>query len=103
MEISTENHNVSPHFIHTDPKQLTEYVDYLLHVHAKFYEMLDDETEYSIPYPDIIEALKAGGYRGYLNSEYEGNRHIQDIQTVDAWTQVGRHQRMMRRLLGTEA
>lgn len=87
------------HFIQSDPAQLTSYVDVINHVHAKFYEMAPDGTEYSIPYPEIVAALKAGGYRGYLNSEYEGNRHIQDVETVDSFTQVARHQAMMRRLI----
>lgn len=90
---------MTTHFIQTDPKQLTTYAGLINHVHAKFYEMLPDETEYSIPYPEIIAALKAGGWRGYLNSEYEGNRHIQDVETVDSYTQVGRHQRMLARLI----
>ncbi|WP_228489237.1 sugar phosphate isomerase/epimerase family protein [Raineyella fluvialis] len=94
---------MTTHFIQTDPKQLTDHVDYINHVHAKFYEMCPDETEYSIPYPEIITALQVGGFRGYLCSEYEGNRHIQDVETVDSYGQVGRHQRMMRRLIDNGA
>ena len=46
-----------------------------------------------------VSALKAGGYRGYLNSEYEGNRHIQDIQAVDSFGQVKLHQQLMKTLI----
>ena len=87
------------HYINCDPKDLATHVGVINHVHAKFYDMAEDDTEYSIPYDEVIAALKAGGYQGYLNSEYEGNRHIEDIQAVDSVTQVGRHQRMMKRLI----
>ncbi len=90
---------MTSHYIFTDPKKLTEHAEFINHVHAKFYEMLPDATEYSIPYDEVIAALKAGGWKGYLNSEYEGNRHIQDIQAVDSFGQVSLHQQMMKRLI----
>ena len=87
------------HAIYTNPKRLTEYMPYIFHIHAKFYEMLDDGTEYSIPYDKIIPALKAGNYQGFLSSEYEGNRHIQDAFPVDSVEQVRRQHAMFERLL----
>ena len=57
--------------------------------------MLDDCTEYCIPYNDVIDVLNKGGYDGYIASEYEGNRHIQDIYEVDSVEQVRRHQQML--------
>ena len=87
------------HSVYTNPKRLTEFMPYIFHIHAKFYEMLDDGTEYSIPYDKIIPALKAGNYQGYLSSEYEGNRHIQDAFPVDSVEQVRRQHAMFRRLL----
>jgi hypothetical protein len=62
--------------------------------------MTDDYTEYSIPYEQIIPILIEGGYNGYLSSEYEGNRHIQDVQEVDSVEQVRRQHVMFQRLLG---
>jgi sugar phosphate isomerase/epimerase len=90
------------HYINLDPATLTKYAAYIIHVHAKFYEMTDEGVEYSIPYDEIIAALKAGGYHGYLSSEYEGNRHIQDIQQVDAMGQLTLHQQMMARFIDAE-
>lgn len=87
------------HSVYTNPKRLTEFMPYIFHIHAKFYEMLDDGTEYSIPYERIIPALKAGNYQGYLSSEYEGNRHIQDAFPVDSVEQVRRQHAMFERLL----
>jgi sugar phosphate isomerase/epimerase len=87
------------HSVYTNPKRLTEFMPFIFHIHAKFYEMLDDGTEYSIPYEKIIPALQAGNYQGYLSSEYEGNRHIQDAFPVDSVEQVRRQHAMFHRLL----
>jgi sugar phosphate isomerase/epimerase len=87
------------HHICDDPAKLTQYAPFIRHVHAKFYEMTDDGVEYSIPYDEVVAALRAGGYRGYLSSEYEGNRHIEDAFEVDSVEQVRRHQQMLDRLL----
>lgn len=87
-------------YIHEDPRRLLDYMPYIHHVHAKFYEMTDDGEEYSIPYPSIVEVLREGGFNGYLSSEYEGNRHIQDAHPVDSVDQVKRHQSMLARLIG---
>jgi sugar phosphate isomerase/epimerase len=87
-------------FIYEDPRLLLDYMPYIHHVHAKFYEMTDDGEEYSIPYPEIVDVLRSGGFTGYLSSEYEGNRHIQDAFPVDSVDQVRRHQTMLARLIG---
>ena len=87
------------HNIYNNPNSLLQHADRIFHIHAKFYEMLEDYTEYSISYPEIIEILKKCNYTGYLSSEYEGNRHIQDIQEVNSVEQVRRQQVMFERLL----
>jgi hypothetical protein len=90
------------HNIYADPRRMLDFMPWIFHFHAKFNEMLDDYTEYSIPYDEIIPVLIEGGYNGYLSSEYEGNRHIQDALEVDSVEQVRRHQVMLKRLLGEE-
>jgi len=90
------------HHIFADPRRMLEFMPWIFHFHAKFNEMLPDYKEYSIPYEEIIPVLIEGGYNGYLSSEYEGNRHIQDVQEVDSVEQVRRHQEMLKRLLGEE-
>jgi hypothetical protein len=72
---------------------------HIKHFHAKFYEMLPDYTEYSIPYDEIIPVLLEGGFRGYLDSEYEGNRWIHDAFEVNSTEQVVLQQKMLKRLL----
>lgn len=88
------------HIIYENPRRLLEFMPYIHHIHAKFYDMLEDYTEYSIPYHEIIPVLEEGGYNGYLSSEYEGNRHIQDAFEVNSVEQVRRQQMMFKRLLG---
>ncbi len=90
------------HMTFVSPRRLLEFLPIIFHVHAKFYEMLDNYTEYSIPYDEVVAVLIEGGYRGYLSSEYEGNRHIQDAFEVDSVEQVRRQQVMFKRLLGEE-
>lgn len=91
------------HFIWSDPKAMVEHMPLIRHVQAKFYEMTDEGTEYSIPYERIVPVLIEGGFTGYLSSEYEGNRHIQDAFPVDSVEQVRRQHEMFARLLGEDA
>jgi sugar phosphate isomerase/epimerase len=93
----------SRHNVYSQPKRLLEFMPYIFHIHAKFYDMVDDEHEYSIPYDKIVPVLIQGGFNGYLSSEYEGNRHIQDAYEVDSLEQVRRQHAMFRRLLGENA
>jgi sugar phosphate isomerase/epimerase len=86
--------------IYENPQRLLEFMPHFVHIHAKFYEMLPDYTEYSIAYDEVVPVLIEGGYNGYLSSEYEGNRHIQGVHEVDSTEQVRREQEMFKQLLG---
>jgi sugar phosphate isomerase/epimerase len=89
------------HGVYGDPELIREYAPFTSHVHGKCYDMLVPEyTEYSIPYESIIPILIESGYNGYIDTEYEGNRWIQDVFEVDSVEQVRRHQVMLKRLLG---
>jgi sugar phosphate isomerase/epimerase len=90
---------LSRHNIYNNPNSLLQHKERIFHIHAKFYEMLEDYTEYGIPYAEVIDVLKKCDFTGYLSSEYEGNRHIQDIYEVDSVEQVRRQQVMFERLL----
>jgi sugar phosphate isomerase/epimerase len=89
--------------IYVDPRRLLPIMPRVVHIHAKFNEMLPDYTEYSIPYDEVIPVLIEGGYNGYLSSEYEGNRHIQDAFDVDSVEQVRRQHEMFKQLLGEKS
>ncbi len=91
------------HMCNSNPRRLLDYMPHIKHVHAKFYEMLSDATEYSIDYSEIIPILIEGGYAGYLSSEYEGNRWIDDAVEVDATEQVRLQQIQLKKLLAQGA
>jgi hypothetical protein len=55
----------------SQPKELLQFLPYTIHFHFKFWEMLENFTEYSIPFDGVIAALKEGGYDGWICSEYE--------------------------------
>jgi hypothetical protein len=79
-----------------DPKALKGIMPHVIHVHAKFFG-IDPKTgnEPSVPYPEILAALKAGGFDGCMSSEYEGHHWMVG---GDAFWQVKSHHALMRRL-----
>ena len=83
-----------------DPNLLIPMAPYIRHFHAKFYEMTEDLSEYSIPYEKIIPILINGGINASIVSEYEGQRTIQDIYEPQACEQVRRQHAMLKRLIG---
>ncbi|MET0179859.1 MAG: TIM barrel protein [Novosphingobium sp.] len=83
-----------------EPKRMLDYMSMIHNAHGKFYEMTADYVEPSIPYDEIIAVLNEGGYSGYICSEYEGNRWIEDAEEPDSVEQVRRQQVMLARLLG---
>lgn len=85
-----------------EPKRMLDYMGRIHNVHGKFYQMDEDYVEPSIPYDEIVKVLQQGGYNGYICSEYEGNRWIEDAQEPDSVEQVRRQQVMLARLLGEE-
>lgn len=88
------------HSPYSNPKRIADYIPYFRHIQAKFYEMTPDDQDPSLAYDEVIAALVAGGWDGYLSSEYEGNRWVQDFEEVDSREQVARQHRMFERLLG---
>ena len=86
-----------------EPKRMLDFMQRIHNIHGKFYEMTDEIEEYSIPYDRIIQILKQGGYAGYICSEYEGNRWIEDAEPVQSVEQVRRHQRMLDALIAAPA
>jgi hypothetical protein len=88
------------HFPYANPKRIRDFIPYFRHIQAKFYEMDADATDPTHAYDEVIPELIAGGWDGYLSSEYEGNRWIQDVQPVDSREQVRRQHAMFERLIG---
>ena len=36
----------------------------------------EDYVETAVAIPEVVEAFKKAGYKGYLSSEYEGGEHL---------------------------
>lgn len=77
-----------------DPADLRDVAPYVVHVHAKFWDMTDELADPHIPYEPIVAELVAGGYTGSLSSEYEGRRDLYRASDL-----VRRQQAMLRRLV----
>jgi sugar phosphate isomerase/epimerase len=86
--------------LHTNPQVLKKHKDYIFHIHAKFYNMLEDCTDECMDYENVVKVLQEIGYNGYLSSEYEGNRTLHDAFPVDSVEQVSRQHKMFKRSSG---
>ena len=84
---------------YNDPELLRKILPYVCGFHGKFWNMTDDIVEESVDYENPIRILCEEGFDGYINSEYEGSRHVQDAQVVRGVEQVRRHHAMIRNLI----
>lgn len=81
-------------------EKLKEYASKVVYVHGKFYDIDADGQVDNIDYPRIIKTLQDGGYKGYICSEFEGNRRMNDAGWVDEIEYVRKHHILMRKCLG---
>ncbi len=81
-------------------EKLKEYASRVVYVHGKFYDIDADGQVDNIDYPKVFKALQDGGYKGYICSEFEGNRRMNDAGWVDEIEYVRKHQVLMRKCLG---
>jgi sugar phosphate isomerase/epimerase len=83
-------------------KTLKEYASKLVYIHGKFYDIDENGEADNMDYSKIMKALVDGGYKGYICSEFEGNRRMNDAGWVDEIEYVRKHQLLMRKYLGYE-
>ncbi len=83
----------------SEPQDIIDNIDYIFHTHAKFYNVHEDLQETAVALPEVIEAYKKAGYKGFLSSEYEGGEHLRADLDVDSIEQVRRHQAAMARAI----
>ncbi len=107
-DVDTNNHDVLSLIrpqASAKPEELMDVMHIILSIHGKFYEMVEDPArpghyyEPSIPYDEIMHYLKLGGYDGYINSEFEGQGHTNDLpdeEMFDEREQVRRQHAMLR-------
>jgi sugar phosphate isomerase/epimerase len=74
----------------SDPARLIEYMPVIVHMHGKFFSMVDGD-EPDIRYRDVVAALIDGGYNGWLSSEFEGDRE------QNSFLQCAEQQQMLHR------
>jgi len=81
---------------HQDAAAWAEILPDVVHVHGKFFDIGDDGREPVVPVEELIDVLVAGGYDGFISSEYEGWHWN---TRADAFEMVAREQALCRRAL----
>lgn len=79
---------------------LSKHASEVVYIHGKFHNLDENGQVDSIDYPAVFRALEKGGYKGFICSEFEGNRFMNDLGEVDEIEFVRKHQILMRNCLG---
>lgn len=102
-EIEKELANLAfRYLVSTDIGKIKEYIKYIYYVHAKFNWAEEDGTIEEIDYESVLGALRDAGFKGYISSEFEGNRHMNDaldVEQINSVEQVRRQHLLMNRIL----
>jgi len=94
----------------TSLETMRQLARHVVSCHGKFNHMSEiperpgQYQDAAIDYDGAIDALLAGGFEGYINTEYEGQRYSQDrtrAEMMNEVEQVRRHHEMLRRLTRT--
>ncbi|WP_367924667.1 DUF6379 domain-containing protein [uncultured Ruthenibacterium sp.] len=85
-----------------DPKLLAKYLPYVVHIHAKVFDMQNGQDP-SVDNATIFRVLKENGWSGWVCTEYEGSRIYHDMPdwSIDNVELVRQHQKMMARYIET--
>jgi len=90
-----------------DPRWLIEYMPYIKHLHAKFYNMVPNGEglfhDPAINLEGAMQALRDGGYEYWISSEYEGAGAYRDlecpVEPPDSRDLVEKEQKLMSSIL----
>lgn len=80
------------------PEEWLDIMPQIFHVHAKFYDIDANGDEPAMDIPRIVRQFVAGGYQGYLSSEWEGHA-FSDLGESDPIELVTRQHALMRRAI----
>jgi sugar phosphate isomerase/epimerase len=80
---------------YSNPKDIKIIAPYIIYSHAKFYDMMDDLTEYSIPYPEILQEYVNNNVEGVLSTECESRNPEYSVSTA-----IRMQHAMIRNILG---
>ena len=81
----------------TPPDVVEQYASQLIYVHGKMHTINEDCTSDEVDYYRIIRALAKGGYKGYISTEFEGQRTVP--HTLNEVEYVRRQHVLMRNCL----
>lgn len=81
-----------------NPEEWREVLPQVRHIHGKFYDIGEDLTSPSIDYAAIMKIFSEAGSPISMSTEWEGHAYA-DVEDIDAFEVVARHQEMCRRLL----
>lgn len=80
------------------PEEWLDIMPQIFHVHAKFYDIDSTGQEPAMDIPRIVRQFVAGGYQGYLSSEWEGHA-FSDLGESDPIELVKQQHALMRRTI----
>jgi sugar phosphate isomerase/epimerase len=81
---------------HIDPREWSDIMPRIVHVHAKFYDIDDDGNEPAIDYPALVREFVNGGYSGFFSSEWEGHAFA-DLDEADPVDLIRKQHDLIRR------
>jgi sugar phosphate isomerase/epimerase len=87
---------------HVDPREWSDIMPQIVHVHAKFYDIDEHGNEPAIDYPSIVREFVKGGYRGFFSSEWEGHAFA-DLDEADPIDLVRKQHALIRRSIAEAA
>jgi hypothetical protein len=86
-----------------EPEAWLSFVPHVAYVHAKFWELDDDGDEPTVRNAEMIAMLRAGGYAGFVCSEWGGSEWggsaWVDASALDAFDLTGQHHLLLSRLI----
>ena len=87
-------------FTYCDPELLSKYIPYIIHIHAKVYDMRNG-IDPSVDNETIFRVLKENGWSGWVCTEYEGGRIYHDMAdwAIDNVALIREHQNMLRQYI----
>src|SRR5206468_1459399 len=81
------------------PEQWRGLMPWVIHVHAKFYEVDDAGNAVGVPYPELLALFKDAAYTGYMSLEWGGQ--IWADSSIDSFAVMKAQHDLCRRLLAT--
>jgi hypothetical protein len=85
-----------------NPADLLSILPKCRHIHGKTWGLTEDCVDPAINLSEVIPVLVEGGFDGYIATEYEGQRFVQDVHPFSEVEMVRRQHVALRRLLGED-